>query len=122
MALAVAPSNGSALGGPQRRDLAPDAFTAIPDRATLRQAAQARDDFAQSVNLPDLGEAVRPTQPARHRLAKGVPNRNPDHERKRRAPGQQDADDNSAMPTAKFGTRKSFHWCTDTEGLDREGS
>jgi hypothetical protein len=51
-----------------------------------------------------------------HRLAQGCPNRNPEHERKCGAPSQQDADDNPAMPTAKFGTRKFFHWFTDAEG------
>ena len=46
---------------------------------------------------------------SRHRLAKGAPNRNPEHEGKRRAPSQQDADDNSAMPTAKFGIGECCH-------------
>ena len=46
---------------------------------------------------------------SRHRLAKGAPNRNPEHERKRHAPSQQDADDNSAMPTAKFGISECCH-------------
>ena len=48
------PSNGSAPDGPQRRDLAPDAFMAIPNRFTLRQAAQARDDFAQIMDELDF--------------------------------------------------------------------
>jgi hypothetical protein len=34
-----------------------------PDRFTLRQTAQARDDFAQLMDQLDLGEAVRPPQP-----------------------------------------------------------
>ena len=34
-----------------------------PERFTLRQAAQARDDFAQIMDELDLGEAVRPPQP-----------------------------------------------------------
>jgi hypothetical protein len=34
-----------------------------PERFTLRQAAQARDDFAQIMDELDLGEAVRPLQP-----------------------------------------------------------
>ena len=46
---------------------------------------------------------------SRHRLAKGAPNRNPEHESKRHAPSQQDADDNSAMPTAKFGISECCH-------------
>ena len=33
-------------------------------------------------------------------------------------PSQQNADDNPAMPTAKFGTRKFFRWFTDTESLN----
>ena len=37
-------------------DLAPEPFT-------LRQAAQARDDFAQVMDELDLGEAVGPLQP-----------------------------------------------------------
>jgi hypothetical protein len=45
-----------------------------------------------------------------HRLAKGAPNRNQVHERKRSASSQQDADDNPTMPTAKFGIRKFCHW------------
>jgi hypothetical protein len=52
---------------------------------------------------------------SQHRLAKGAPNRNPEHERKRSAPGQQDADDNPAMPTAKFGTRRFYHWFRGTK-------
>jgi hypothetical protein len=34
-----------------------------PDQFTLRQAAQARDDFAQIMDELDLSEAVRPPQP-----------------------------------------------------------
>jgi hypothetical protein len=53
---------------------------------------------------------------SRHRLAKGAPNRNPEHESKRRAPSQQDADDSSAMPTAKFAIRKFYHWLQKHKG------
>jgi hypothetical protein len=42
-------------------------------------------------------------------LAKGSSNRNPEHERKHRAPSRQDADDNLAMPTAQFGICKFCH-------------
>jgi hypothetical protein len=52
---------------------------------------------------------------SRHRLAKGAPNRNPEHESKRRTPSQQDADDNSAMPTAKFGICTFCHWFRGTK-------
>jgi hypothetical protein len=47
-----------------------------------------------------------------HRLGKGAPNRNPERESKRRAPGQEDADDNSAMPTA---SRRFYHWFRGTK-------
>jgi hypothetical protein len=46
---------------------------------------------------------------SRHRLAKGAPNRNPEHESRRLATSQQDADVNSAMPTAKFGIGECCH-------------
>ena len=79
-----------------------------PERFTLRQAAQARDDFAQIMDELDVRLSVHFNR-SRHRLAKGAPNRNPEHESKRRAPSQQDADDNSAMPTAKFGVCTLCH-------------
>ena len=92
---------------------------AIPDRFPLRQAAQARDDFAQIMDELDLGEAVRPTQPAPPSSAKGAPNRNPEHEHKRSAPNQQDAGNNPAMPTAKFGTSKFCHWFRGPDSRNR---
>ena len=83
---------------------------AIPDRFTLRQAAHSREIIGER----DLGEAVHLNR-TRPRLAKGPPNRNPEHERKRRAPSQQDADDNPAMPTAKFGIGEFYHWFRGTD-------
>ena len=53
-----------------------------PERFTLRQAAQARDDFAQIVDELDLVRLYVHLNRCRHRLAKGAPNRNPEHERK----------------------------------------
>ena len=59
-----------------------------PERFTLRQAAQARDDFAQITDELDLGEVVRRSQPEPTPLAKGGPNRKPKQKSKRRAPSQ----------------------------------
>ena len=75
----------------------------------------ARDDFAQIMDELDLGEVLRPPQPKPTRLAKGAPNRDPEHERKRKASSQQDADDNSAMPTAECGIGDFYHWFRGTD-------
>src|SRR6516165_11703559 len=56
---------------------------------------------------------------SQHCLAKGAPNRNPEHEHKRSAPNQQDAGNNLAMPTAKFETSKFCHWFRGPDSRNR---
>ena len=56
---------------------------------------------------------------SQHCLAKGAPNRNPEHEHKRSAPNQQDAGNYPAMPTAKFGTSKFCHWFRGPDSRNR---
>jgi hypothetical protein len=56
---------------------------------------------------------------SQHCLPKGAPNRNPEHEHKRSAPNQQDAGNNPAMPTAKFGTSKFCHWFRGPDSRNR---
>src|SRR6516165_11717702 len=56
---------------------------------------------------------------SQHCLAKGAPNRNPEHEHKRSAPNQQDAGNNPAMPTAKFETSKFCHWFRGPDSRNR---